>query len=139
MIDDLSRFNHIQREEITCYGKKETIDEIRSIFKYIFIRKERHFDIPQLSTEVMAGTIKLFGIDITPVDIFHGKRLIYGYKFLDCAYLTDCSAIPQRSMEMLAGLDILIIDGLRYEPHRNHFSFSEALDMIERLKPGTAY
>jgi phosphoribosyl 1,2-cyclic phosphate phosphodiesterase len=138
-IDELRRFNHIQGEEITCYGRKETIKTIRSIFKYIFLRKEGQFDIPQLRTEVVDGTINLFGVEITPIEIYHGKQSIYGYRFFNCAYLTDCSGIPESSMEKLTGLDVLIIDALRYAPHKNHFSYDEALDMIERLSPKTAY
>lgn len=138
-IDELRRFNHIQRAPIRCYGKRETIESIRGIFKYIFTRKEGQLDIPQLETEVIDGTINLFGIDITPIDIDHGEQTIFGYRFLDCAYLTDCSGIPESSMGMLEGLDVLIIDALRYRPHKNHFSYDEALSVIEQLKPKRTY
>jgi phosphoribosyl 1,2-cyclic phosphate phosphodiesterase len=138
-IYELRRFNHIQREEITCYGKKETIQEIRGIFKYIFLTKKKNLDLPQLQTKVIKDTINLFGIDITPIEVYHGKQSIYGYKFLNCAYLTDCSAIPKKSVEKLTGLSILIIDSLRYAPHSNHFSYSEALETIAVLKPKTTY
>jgi len=138
-IDELRRFNHIQHEEITCYGKKETIESIRGIFTYIFTRKEGQLDIPQLVTENIDDTINLYGIDITPIEIDHGAQTIFGYRFLDCAYLTDCSGIPEASMDKLADLDILIIDGLRYRPHKNHFNYDEALVMIEKLKPKRAY
>ncbi len=138
-IDELRRFNHVQHEEIVCYGKADAVEAIESIFKYIFTRKNGQFDIPQLRTEHISGVINLFGLDITPIEILHGSQIIYGYRFLDCAYLTDCSAIPEKSLELLQGLDILIIDGLRYAPHKNHFSYSEALEMVESLKPKRAY
>ncbi len=138
-IDELRRFNHIQREEITCYGKAETLGAIKNIFKYIFFQDVKAHDIPQLMTEAVNSTINLFGIDITPVNIFHGKRLIYGYKFANCAYLTDCSGIPEESMDALYGLDTLIIDGLRYAPHKNHLSYDQALGVISELKPKRAY
>jgi phosphoribosyl 1,2-cyclic phosphate phosphodiesterase len=138
-IDELRRFNHIQREEITCYGREDAISAIRGIFTYIFTRKEGQFDLPQLNTQVIDGAINLFGIDIEPVEILHGDKLIFGYKFCNVAYLTDCSDIPEGSIEALSGLDIVIIDALRYAPHKNHFNYDEALEMIERLSPGTAY
>lgn len=138
-IDELRRFNHIQHEEIVCYGRADTIEQIRSIFKYIFARNAGQFDIPQLNTEVISEKINLFGIDITPIEIYHGKQLIFGYKFLDCAYLTDCSAIPAESMKELLGLRVLIIDALRYAPHKNHLSYDEALAVIAELKPKKAY
>ena len=138
-IDELRRFNHIQHEEIVCYGRADTIDAIRRIFSYIFDRKEGQFDLPQLDTRVIDSTLNLFGVEITPIELLHGTQLIYGYKFYGCAYLTDCSAIPDSSMEQLYGLDTIIIDALRYAPHKNHFNFDEALAMIANLNPKRAF
>ncbi len=41
-------------------------------------------------------------------------------------------------MTALAGLEIWIVDALRYPPHPSHFSVEDALAWIERIKPGRA-
>ena len=55
------------------------------------------------------------------------------------AYLTDCSAIPESSWPLLAGVQTVILDALRHKPHPTHFSVSEALAVVERLGAREAY
>ncbi len=38
----------------------------------------------------------------------------------------------------MAGVDLWIVDALRYRPHPTHFSVDDALAWIERIKPGRA-
>ena len=64
---------------------------------------------------------------------------VLGFRFGDFAYLTDCNRIDDSSMELVAGVDTLVIDALRERPHVTHFSVAEALDVIARLKPRRAY
>ena len=47
-------------------------------------------------------------------------------------------AIPADSVAALANLDVWILDALRYRQHPSHFSVSDALAWIERLKPRRA-
>jgi len=68
----------------------------------------------------------------------HGSFSATGYRFENAAYLTDCSMIPDSSMALLQGLELLIIDGLRYSPHPNHFSIEGALQVIQKLRPRRA-
>jgi phosphoribosyl 1,2-cyclic phosphate phosphodiesterase len=69
----------------------------------------------------------------------HGDRQIFGYRFGSFAYLTDCSAIPDRSWPLLDGLKTVIIDALRERPHPTHFSVGESLEVVKRLSPERAY
>ena len=61
-----------------------------------------------------------------------------GFRFGDMAYTPDVNAIPRRKLAAFEGLDLWIIDALRYTPHPSHFSLSEALGWIERMKPRRA-
>ncbi len=38
-------------------------------------------------------------------------------------------------MPLLQGLDLLIIDALRYSPHPNHFNIEGALQVVHNLRP----
>ncbi len=74
-----------------------------------------------------------------PIPIFHGELPIHGYRIGAFAYLTDCSAIPDESLDLLHDLDTLVLGVLRHEPHETHFSLSEGLAIVDHLKPRRAY
>jgi phosphoribosyl 1,2-cyclic phosphate phosphodiesterase len=73
-----------------------------------------------------------------PFDMEHGPTRALGFRFDDVAYASDVSALPPESVDRLFGLDILIIDALRYTPHPTHFSVAEALSLIEQVQPRRA-
>ncbi|MEE9542165.1 MAG: MBL fold metallo-hydrolase [Thermodesulfobacteriota bacterium] len=131
-IDDLRSYNRIQDEEtIPCYGNKETTDRILRSFEYIFATKGSKFEggwKPNLSIEVIDGPFTLFGKEIIPIKIEHGPRTILGFRIENFAYLTDCSGIPDESMELLKGTEVVVIGALRQRPHPSHFSISQALE-----------
>ena len=62
----------------------------------------------------------LFGLEFTPIRLIHGRGTVYGFRFGNAAYLTDHSDIPEESMELLRGLDVLFLDALRHKPHPTH-------------------
>ena len=74
-----------------------------------------------------------------PLRLHHGRFRVLGFRIGDLAYCTDVSKIPDESWPVLEGLDVLLLDALRPEPHPTHFSLDEALAAIERLKPRRAY
>ena len=77
-------------------------------------------------------------IEALPFRMIHGDIDALGFRFERIAYAPDVSRMPEESMPALEGLDVLILDALRYTPHPTHFSVSEALELIERVKPKRA-
>lgn len=137
-IDDLRGFHFIHKRIIPCYGTKETIDAVAGKFSYIFKGLEEADYAPLLEPHPVTGPFSLFGCKIIPIPLMHGTMTATGYRFDNTAYLTDCSLIPDSSKLKLTGLDILIIDALRYTPHTNHFNIEGALKVVEQLKPNRA-
>ena len=74
-------------------------------------------------------------LTVVPIRILHGQLPILGFRIGALAYLTDCTFIPDSEWSKLQGLDTLVIDALRWEPHRTHFSVSQALEVVTRLQP----
>jgi phosphoribosyl 1,2-cyclic phosphate phosphodiesterase len=74
----------------------------------------------------------------TPFRMAHGDSEALGFRFGALAYAPDVSTMPPESEAMLHGLEVLILDALRYTPHPTHFSVSDALALIERVKPRRA-
>ncbi|MDD2336437.1 MAG: GPMC system MBL fold metallohydrolase [Geobacteraceae bacterium] len=134
-IDDLRGFHLLHKRVIPCYGSKETLDMITRNFSYIFTGASQGGYTPLLEPHQVSGAFHLFGQTILPLPLVHGYSYSTGYRIGAIAYLTDCSRIPDTSMHLLSGLDILILDALRYTPHISHFNIEESLKVVEALKP----
>lgn len=79
------------------------------------------------------------GVRIEPVEAHHGKLPIYGYRIGKFAYVTDAKTISEEEREKLLGLDVLIINALRWRDHFAHLSIEEALELVRELKPRRTY
>jgi len=138
-LDDIRLYCYYRRRAIPAYANPSTARVIRQSFAYVFRGVNEGGGIPKIDLRVIDGRFTLYGRKVIPVPLWHGKRKILGFRIGRFAYATDCSGIPKRSMELLRGLDVLLITGLRPTPHRTHFSVDQALEMINELKPRHAY
>lgn len=137
-IDDLRTYNFINKMSIPCYGNELTINNLKKNFSYIFDGSYSAGGKPKLILNEISGDFVIDGVKIIPIDIYHADWTIFGYRIGNMAYLTDCSGIPDYSYERLMNLDLLIIDALRTNPHKAHFSVNQAIEEIERIKPQKA-
>jgi phosphoribosyl 1,2-cyclic phosphate phosphodiesterase len=126
-IDDLRGFHFIEKKIIPCYASKETLAEIDSKFSYIFSGRSHYGYHQLLEPHAVDGPFELFGVKVTPIPLRHGSMQATGFRFGNFAYLTDCSSIPDDSMTLLQGLDVLVIDALRHTPHPHHFNIESAI------------
>jgi phosphoribosyl 1,2-cyclic phosphate phosphodiesterase len=133
-IDDLRGFHFLHKEIIPCFASRETLKILHNGFSYIFNEYEDSGYTPLLSANEISGVFELFGKNIVPIPLLHGKTISYGYRIGDFAYLTDCSAIPAQSLNLLQGLELLIIDGLRWTMHPFHFNITGAIDASRLTK-----
>lgn len=140
-IDDLRPFNYMQKGDIPIYGSMDTLETIEHTFKYVFDSQPSQSSRPKLiSNRFESGDrFTVAGIEFEPIKAFHGKLLVYGFRFGDCAYLTDHSGIPEESMDRLRGLDVLFLDALRYSTHPTHQTIEQSLKMVAELNPKRAY
>lgn len=120
---------------IDTYADEPTTQAIRQCFSYVFEAAGRLNGIPKLTMHMVDGPFDLFGRLVVPVPLVHGRERILGYRMGNFAYLTDCSAIPPESFDLLGGLEVLVLDALRFRPHPTHFSVDESLEVAQILKP----
>jgi len=139
-LDDVRPFNFRQGGEIPIYGAAEHIDNIRRCFHYIFSNHKTESSKPRLVTHVFdTAPIELFGLAFVPVRLCHGRGTVHGFRFGSAAYLTDHSDIPEESMTLLTGLDVLFLDALRHRPHPTHSTVERSLQSVEKLAPKRAF
>lgn len=134
-IDDLRGFYFLHKEIIPCFGSRATLETLLNGFSYIFHEHEGSGYTPLLHPKEVDGPFVLFGLTIIPVPLRHGRTQALGFRIGSFAYLTDCNGIPPSSLALLEGLDVLVIDGLRWNPHPFHFNIEEAIAATTPLKP----
>lgn len=134
-IDDLRPFSLASGGSIPIYASPDDQAVLRRVFAYIFDAVSAPGYRPRLHLEEITGPFSLFGLDVIPLPLVHGPGRSLGYRIGPFAYLTDCSAVPETTLDRLCGVDILMIDALRFRPHASHLSIAEALAVAERLSP----
>ena len=138
-LDDLRIFSQRLEGDLPVYCQRSVEERIRRTFDYAFDPATREFPaggVPRLAFhEVFDRPLEALGARITPIPMRHGRGTTLGYRFGDVAYCTDVNEIPASSMELLRGLDVLILDGLRHRPHPTHFSLEEAVETARQLSP----
>ena len=138
-LDDLRIFPRYLGHElpICCEGEVEAA--IRRSFAYAFDPAVQEYPaggIPKLSFQRIGPTpFEILGARVAPIRLLHGRMPILGFRFGNVAYCTDTNQIPPESMALLEGLDVLILDALRHEPHVTHYSLEEAVEIARRLAP----
>ena len=130
---------------IPGYADAATMERLQKIFDYVFVQNRDHPGFPRVTPHVIAPGQRLqFGeIKVTPLQIFHGERPILSYQFeragRRAVYATDCSRIPDESLQTMKDCDVFIVDALRHTEHPNHFSLAQALEAIEQINPTRAF
>lgn len=138
-IDDLRPYT--SSKELPIYADRETEMQIRSFFPYCFY-KVKYPGVANISVRSVAHNIsfKVGDVEVTPLRVFHGMMPITAYRFGKLAYVTDMSYIEPSELEKLRGVEVLVINALRYsKPHRTHQTVLEALKIIDVLKPREVY
>jgi phosphoribosyl 1,2-cyclic phosphate phosphodiesterase len=136
-LDDLRTF--CREKAVTVYAETYVADAIRRRLDYAFY-EHKYPGVPSLNLQSI--DIKPFYIDnlkIIPIRLMHGQLPIFGYRIGNFAYLTDLKTIPDSEFEKLQGLDVLVMNALRYKQHIAHQTIEEALLQVEKIKPRSAY
>ena len=142
-LDDVRRYNQMQRSSISCYADADTVASLRRMFSYAFDPPTQlGGGLPQLTLFPIAGPFCLGGAEIVPIPLLHGRLPVLGFRIGSFAYLTDCNRIPDPSWPLLTengGVRTIILDALRHRPHSTHFSVAQAIDVVSRLGAERAY
>lgn len=136
-LDDIRPLN-FRFGALGVYANERAWHDIRRIFKYIF--EPSHFGggLPQIIAHTVVPNAPFClgrDLQITPLEVIHGRLPVMSYRFNDFAYATDLSDIPPQTMDALRGLDVLVLDCLRFREHPTHLWVDKALTYISELKP----
>ena len=140
-LDEIRRFNYLQKERIPAYGNRSTLERLLKVFDYAFQDSDKDIlpGIPNLSAHLIEKTTEIKSVPVTPVPLLHGQGETLGYRIGNFAYCTDVSKIPESSFALLKNLDILVLDALREKPHPSHMSLDEAIAVAQKIEAKQTY
>ncbi len=142
-IDDL-RFlsRESDRPPIPAYGTAPTLEALTQRFGYIFRQASGGSSLlyrPFLEPRTVDGPFRIGPVQVVPFEQDHGfGTTTTGYRIGGVAYSTDVVDLNDEAFAILEGLDLWIVDCLRFEPHPTHAHFERTLAWIERAKPRRA-
>ncbi|TDQ27713.1 MBL fold metallo-hydrolase [Tenacibaculum caenipelagi] len=130
-----------QMGSVPIYLTERVLNVLKKRYDYIFATENRYPSAPNVAPTIIShqNNFDLNGVEVTPIEVMHGNLPILGYRFNDIAYVTDIKTISNEEKEKLKNLDVLIVTGLRKEPHSTHFNLEEALSFIKDIQPKKAY
>jgi phosphoribosyl 1,2-cyclic phosphate phosphodiesterase len=138
-MDDIRAFNFKQKKAMELYTDTNVEACLKREFSYAFAENP-YPGVPRLNiNRIENKSFDVSGILFQPIQLMHYKLPIFGFRIGGFAYCTDVNYISEEEKKKLIGLKVLVITALRKEEHLSHFSLSEALALIEELKPVKAY
>lgn len=138
-LDDVRAFNWVKQGAVDIYGSEGTREVVYKDFSYAFAAF-RYPGVPEINYHIIDETpFYIDDIKVIPIPVLHYKMPVLGFRIRNFAYVTDAKTIPENSLELLRGVEYLVINSLRKEKHMSHFNLEEALEVIHRIDPSYAF
>lgn len=133
-LDDVRPFGMVQ-----IYAEAEVTNQIRQSMPYCF-KTELYPGVPLLTlNSITTATFEIDGIKIVPIRIMHAELPILGFRIGNFAYITDLKSISDDELMKLKGLELLIINALRIQPHISHITIDEAVVFANKIGANKTY
>jgi phosphoribosyl 1,2-cyclic phosphate phosphodiesterase len=138
-LDDVRAFNFFNKKKMEIYANALTEEALKREFGYAFADK-KYPGIPDLNLNTITPDPFFIGdIPIIPVQVWHLKMPVLGFRFGKFTYVTDANRIDEDEKEKIRGSEIFVVNVLRKQSHVSHFSLGEAIDLVQELNIPTVY
>ena len=139
-LDDVRAFNFKSKASMDIYCTEQVFQNLSREFHYVFDPKFLYPGVPKIEPHIITNeSFKVNGVEVLPIEVFHYKLPVFGYRIGDVTYITDANKIVPEEFEKMRGTKILVLNALRKTEHISHFSLEEALAIIKEIKPEKAY
>lgn len=138
-LDDIRPYNYILKKRIDIYATERVQEALKREFQYIFSDVKYH-GLPQINLHTLTGESFAIGENtIIPFEVMHYKLPILGYRIGEFTYITDAKTISEASLEKIKGTKVLMLNALQKEDHISHLTFSEAIEMANKIGAEMTY
>lgn len=148
-LDDLRGWtmNGKIQKSINVYLTLDTFETVKTTFPYLVDRTKAtgSGEVGALNFIIIEDQeFVINDVKIMPLPVHHGTILETGgicwnsgFRIGNMSYIADVNFIPDSTMKRLQGTEVLVIDGLKWEPHLSHFSFDQALETCLQVLPSS--
>lgn len=152
-LDEVRRFNVVQKTAIDVYAEGHTMEHLRRVYQHIF-EKDRNVNDSFVATliahQIKAGDdLDVYGVRVRALRLLHGRLPMLGYRIealagvescvFPLAYCTDVSAVPPETWRDLVGVKTLVLDALRKRHHPTHLTLDQAIRIAEQVDAERTY
>ncbi|MEO9511645.1 MAG: MBL fold metallo-hydrolase [Flavobacteriaceae bacterium] len=139
-IDDIRPF-FFRQGDIPIYAHERVLNSLNIRFDYIFADKNRYPGAPavKINEVIKDKTFLLGNMEVLPIEAYHNRLQVFGYKIGGFVYLTDVKHMEDDQLQKIVGAKVLVINALREEPHHSHFNLEEALAFSEKVGAEKTY
>lgn len=137
-IDDLRPYA-IRQGRIEAWADPRTLAILYRRFGYCFEAEGSGIYNPIYLANPIQGPFQAAGVPVIPFVQDHGLAPSMGFRFGPLAYANDVVTLPESAFETMAGVEVLIVDAMRYRPHPTHAHLDRALEWIARVQPAQAF
>jgi len=138
-MDDLRSICMKTGREVPVYTLPHYQDDIRRIYPYAFREYPEGVFVPRFGLRDCPAEFEAGGLTFRTFLVDHGPSKVIGIRVGNLAYITDVSYIPPEARRMLDGLDVLLIDAVRRQPHPNHLSYGQAIEVAQEIGARQTY
>jgi phosphoribosyl 1,2-cyclic phosphate phosphodiesterase len=139
-LDDVRAFNFKQKRPVNIYCSKNVEVALKREFHYAF-SGDNYPGIPQININLIENKqFEVFsGLKVIPIQVFHYKMPVFGFRIGDFTYITDAKTISDEEINKIKGSKVIMVNALQEKEHISHFNLKEALSFIEKVNPEKAY
>jgi phosphoribosyl 1,2-cyclic phosphate phosphodiesterase len=137
-LDDIRGFNYFQKRPVDVYANELTQKALKNEFHYIFA-EHKYPGIPDINLFDITGPFTVGDIPVIPINAWHLKMPVLGFRFGDFTYITDANRIDEEEKEKIKGSKVIVLNALRHKEHISHFTLQQAVDLAKELEVPQAY
>lgn len=132
-LDDIRAYNYFSGKDMPVYANEMTQAVLIREFPYAFA-DTRYPGVPEITLNTINGEAFYIGdIPVQPVEVWHLKMPVLGFRFGNFTYITDANRIEAEEKEKIKGSTTLVLNALRKEKHISHFTLDEAMELAQSL------
>jgi phosphoribosyl 1,2-cyclic phosphate phosphodiesterase len=138
-MDDIRAYNYQKQGPIPVYCSQRVLNHLKKEYEYVF-DEIKYPGIPEIDIQLIDDKpFTINDLNFTPIKVLHHKLPVLGFRINNFAYITDANFISDTEKEKLKNLDVLVLNALQHDPHISHFTFNEAIALVDELKPKHTY
>jgi len=138
-LDDVRAFNYVQKNSMEVFSTERVATALRREFHYVFAGDD-YPGIPKINLNTIENKpFSINGVELIPIEVFHYKMSVLGFRIGDFTYITDAKTISDEEKEKITGSKVLVLNALRKHEHISHFTLDQAIEMVKELNVETAY